>query len=547
MITICLEGWSTTPDGEVEYLDGDTFTMGPDSINTLYAVWGAIKYTIKFESDGGSKVNDIIAEYGEKITAPNDPIRACHTFDGWYIDVALTQRFTFDKMPGEDITLYAKWIEIQGTNGLVYSYNGVSYEVTDYTGTDSEVVIPATYNGKPVTFINPLLFIYTSHVTKVEIPYTIERIGPAAFSGESLVELVIDGNNPYYTIIDGVVFSKDKTKLVTYLGGLDFDDYHVPEHVTFIDNYAFMMAEKLTNITIPKSVTIIGSAAFAYCPNLNKIIIPDSVNIMGDIIFVESENILILVEAEMQPAEWSNLWNDSNHTVIWGFTALKSDDIFEYALSSTGATVIEHLKPYQSEVVIPETVDSIPVTNILSSVFQENYNITSVVIPSGVKEINPWSFSGCPNLSNVIFSPDSQLEIIHNRAFNSCQSLELITLPDSVTVIGSDAFAYCTSLSEIFLPANLNRIEDYAFESCTSLVRVVIPDGTRSIGDKVFRGCIGLKTLIIPDSVYYMGNNVVEYCNNVTVYTKHHTEPSGWNADWNSEEALVIWGFVDFN
>lgn len=66
-------------------------------------------YTITFDSNGGSAVASVTADYGTALTQPEDPTRMGYTFRGWYTDTALTKAFLFTTMPAEDVTLYAKW------------------------------------------------------------------------------------------------------------------------------------------------------------------------------------------------------------------------------------------------------------------------------------------------------------------------------------------------------------------------------------------------------------------------------------------------------
>ena len=66
-------------------------------------------YTIAFDSNGGSPVAPVTADYGTALTQPEDPTRTGYTFRGWYTDTALTKAFLFSTMPAESVTLYAKW------------------------------------------------------------------------------------------------------------------------------------------------------------------------------------------------------------------------------------------------------------------------------------------------------------------------------------------------------------------------------------------------------------------------------------------------------
>jgi len=101
------EGWNTMEDGFGNVFDGDTVVT--DSV-TVYAQWKAIGYTVTFETNGGSPVASVTAEYDTVIAKPANPTRLRYTFKGWFADAALTTPWSFatDTVKG-NITLYAKW------------------------------------------------------------------------------------------------------------------------------------------------------------------------------------------------------------------------------------------------------------------------------------------------------------------------------------------------------------------------------------------------------------------------------------------------------
>lgn len=77
---------------------------------TLYAKWSINDYTISFNSNGGSDITSITAPYNSSITEPELPLKDGAVFDGWYKNSELTELFTFNKMPYQNLTLYAKWL-----------------------------------------------------------------------------------------------------------------------------------------------------------------------------------------------------------------------------------------------------------------------------------------------------------------------------------------------------------------------------------------------------------------------------------------------------
>ena len=95
-----------------------TFGSGGDKITedtTLHAKWTLISYTVSFNSNGGSKVQDVIVQEGGTVSTPSNPTRTGYVFAGWYKDLDFSEMFTFgvdgDKVTS-DITLYARWLDI---------------------------------------------------------------------------------------------------------------------------------------------------------------------------------------------------------------------------------------------------------------------------------------------------------------------------------------------------------------------------------------------------------------------------------------------------
>ena len=108
---------------------------------------------------------------------------------------------------------------------------------------------------------------------------------------------------------------------------------------------------------------------------------------------------------------------------------------------------------------------------------------------------------------------------IGNYAFSNCSSLSSIVIPDSVTSIGNYAFSNCSSLSSVVIPDSVTSIGDSAFYSCSNLTFVVIGDSVTTIDDCAFSGCSSLTYVVIPDSVTYIGDCAFSGCSNLTNIT----------------------------
>ena len=103
-------GWATVDGGEKVYGFDDVYTK--NEALTLYPVWNTNKYTITFDTAGGSEIAPITQEYGTQIAVPEAPIREGYTFIGWDREIPTT-------MPAENITLKAKWKDIEKPTGEI--------------------------------------------------------------------------------------------------------------------------------------------------------------------------------------------------------------------------------------------------------------------------------------------------------------------------------------------------------------------------------------------------------------------------------------------
>ena len=134
-------GWATVDGGEKVYDFKDIYTK--NEALTLYPVWNTNKYTITFDTNGGSEIAPITQDYGTEITAPDNPTRKGYTFKGWNKEIPET-------MPAENITVKAQWEINQYT--ITFDTNGGSEiaPITQDYGT--EITAPANPTRKGYTF-----------------------------------------------------------------------------------------------------------------------------------------------------------------------------------------------------------------------------------------------------------------------------------------------------------------------------------------------------------------------------------------------------------
>ena len=154
-------------------------------------------------------------------------------------------------------------LEYMGKTLIEIDLNGVTFEKEEYLW---------SYKDCPL-------------LTTVTFPASINKLEADLFSRwSSLTHINVHPNNPVYASKDGILFSKDMTKLVKYPTGRK-GHFTIPDTVVEIGTQAFDSCKGLTSVTIPPSVTKIEREAFADCPGLTSVVIPESVVTLGYKVF----------------------------------------------------------------------------------------------------------------------------------------------------------------------------------------------------------------------------------------------------------------------
>jgi len=160
------------------------------------------------------------------------------------------------------------------------------------------------------------------------------------------------------------------------------------------------------------------------------------------------------------------------------------------------------------EIAIPAEVDGFPVTTIGSRAFEDCENLANVTLPEGLLVIGEGAFYGCTALTHIDL-PEGLLYIegYDGGAFSGCTALESIALPEGLLSIGSGTFYGCESLVTVTCPSTLLMIGYEAFEDCYALESVILNEGLKEIGYDAFAYCESLKSITIPASVWYLGGD----------------------------------------
>ena len=322
-----------------------------------------------------------------------------------------------------------------------------------------------------ITSIGIGAFYNCNSLISIEIPDSVTSIGNGAFNScTGLQSITVKSANTVYSNDEyGVLFNKNKTELIRYPSGNKRTSYIIPDSVTSIGNGAFGGCTSLVSVTIPDSVTSIGIGSFYNCNSLISIEIPDSVTSIGENVFYNCESLTnITIPDSVTSIGVSAFQNCSSLTYITIPDSVAS--IGHYAFINAGYYKDEN--NWKNDVLyigkylvgVKETISGLYEIKdgtlvIVDGAFQNCDSLTSITIPDSVTTIGYSAFNNCNSLTSVDFGKNSQLTNIGCHAFSDCDILASIELPDSVTSIGAVAFYNCTNLEYVHIPKSVTKIE----------------------------------------------------------------------------------------
>jgi len=457
---------------------------------------------------------------------------------------------------------------------LSFTTNNGAITITGCTYSTTQVVIPASTNGYPVTKIGDRAFGCVA-LTSLELPESIIDIGSGAFSScFNLTNVVLDanlksigaaafdftkltvitipagvtniGNNAFadcasltniavepaslsYCSVGGVLFNAAQTVLVEFPGGIT-GSYYIPAIVTNIGAYAFK-ACTLTNVTLPFGVIAIGDHAFNYCNGLSSVTIPASVTDIGADAFAFCNYLSAVYFMGNAPTADSPIFSgDSSYLTVyyhpemlgWESTfggrrteSLSPAGYFLFT-SNNGTIAITGYLGSEEILSIPSVINNLPVTSISEWAFF-NHHLSSVILPDTMLNIGSEGFNACTRLTNITFG--THLKTIGEFAFGGCTNLGEVALPESLELIGNGAFYNCDGLAQVTIPIQVTNIAAQAFASCDTLTNATILARDASIGKSAFELCLRLTTVTFSNRLTSLGNGAFYGCSNLTSLT----------------------------
>lgn len=372
-----------------------------------------------------------------------------------------------------------------------------SINVTDE---DLAGIINGLYTPSPTIIASKIL---ANPGAETHLPITIKNN-----SGFDALELTITYNSDYFTYIntiDGIVPASvtNSDGEITYKITGNVSDSDVLSYIAFKVNYATPTGSYPISIDV-KKLTLEGNVV-----EYNKV--------NGEI---------SVTEGEIEDSEGDGVYDNQLYFKLYK----------DYAAITGYETAYDDENNMITDVVIPDTIEGLPVKEISDWAFSYQDEITSIALPDTITTIGDGAFLYCSELTSVNI-PEA-VTTIGDDAFNMCSGITSFTIPKNVKSIGVNAFLDCQALSvakenasyimengvlmnadktrllqftdktasSYTVPSTVQEIDMYAFYDISALTKVVLPETVTSINEGTFYGCTSLADVNIPTKLTSIGN-----------------------------------------
>ena len=503
-------------------------------------------YTVTYEASGGTVAapsKEVV--YGEEFIL-DIPTRSDATFLGWFQSADENSKQITDEFGKSlekytlttDSTVYAKW-EYWDTPGLVYELteDGTGYiAFAPEVFSGSLVKIPESHRGLPVVRVGTHGFSDLPSLTLAVIPASVESVG--AFAFENCTELAtIEGAQGVERVEERAFYGCESlltyrfAENVSYIGEEAFSgcsmlraaDLSAATGAVTMEEGAFSGCAALSSVTFASQMQQIPASAFSGCAALQTAEIGGSIRQISDGAFSGCTNLRSVHFGSQAAMLGDGVFTGCTYlreiTVDAANAAFSAENNI---LFDKSGTVLYRYAPYQegTDYRVPDTV-----TAIRAGAFADAEYITDLYIGTGVRQIDSGALTSMQNIESLTIPfvggssySNTWFSYVFGGEYSSMSANVPYTLKN-VTVLSGDllserAFQFCNSLVSVTLPQSLTAVGAYAFYGCSSLTSLVFPAGLQTVGDYALMACTRLQ------SVSFDGENDHYTAENGLLYNK---------------------------
>lgn len=436
------------------------------------------------------------------------------------------------------------------------SFTGIKY-IGDYAFMNCSNIWECIFDDSLLT-IGGASFANCGYLKTLDVGASLESIGTQAFYGCSMLNgdsvelpktLTTVGRNAFQgtraekEAQKNIIIVDDWVVGTTYSSSMPYLSTVVPEGIRGIANYAFYKANIIGEISLPEGLEIIGRSAFYSPLQPTAINIPSTLKYIGDYAFYRcsyasfgEDYSLVLPEGVEYIGRSSFYECGSIITLVIPSTVKTMGDYAFYGCKNLG-------KKAEATETTPAINGSVTIMNGIEHIglraFQYCESITEIALPESLTSLGSHAFYKCTGLEKVTIA--GTIDAVREYTFFNCLALKTISLPNTVKTVEKYAFRGCELLTAVELPS-VESIGNYAFYKCFSLTEFIISDSLTTISDYALRGCKNINTLIIPSTVTNIGKHAFHAMDAVTIYCEADSAPNTWNKRYNTSYRPIFFG-----
>ncbi len=376
-------------------------------------------------------------------------------------------------------------------NGVEYriNENGLMSATTLESNSINKIIITSEIFGIEVSQIDPYAF-KNKYIHEVEIPGSVKIIGDHAFDSCTLSKV---------TLNEGIIEIKE----YAFYNNL-FKEVYIPSSVQIIGQYAFT-----------RELSSIKEFKYTYIPFASL------------------------------PLQYHN--NFTSSQIVFSYS---HEEVFEnckYSISTNYEATLVTVPTSIIEFSVPDVVNGYKVTKIASYAFKDS-SVTKVTMSKNIEIIDDYAFSGAKQLKNIIFAEDSNLKTIGYYAFNLCEKLEGVNLPNGIERINDFAFIFSRA-KYAYIPSSCIYIGESAFPNSTVflLENSSIPETWVKIGDSNRNWCDQTGGIDLANLAIYFNineNNYQNVNNSIYIIKDNYAVLACY---YGSDENILINDYISFN
>lgn len=428
------------------------------------------------------------------------------------------------------------------------------------------------------------------HISVIHLPSTLETVTARSFGYLPIEEVVVHPDNQLLCSVNGVLYNKDISILIYYPKNRSAEEFKTPNSVITIKSGAFAGVKNIRYLTATQNVTtlekgcftnasvenvdlsachrlyIIPSLCFTLCRSLKTVLLPHNLKAIKKLAFdvstitklelpdsIEKLGRNALSRNSLQKIKLPKNLEILGDRVFAGCKELVSIDLsmavkIHKKTISECSKLREFLCDYENEVF--STIDGILYdkrsNTLLKCPNANEFDNGKLVIPDGTKVID-LAFDSCNKLTEV-YIPDS-VETMKRGAFFHCERLKKVYIGNGCSSI--DLFDYCPNIESIEIdkdnpyfisldgvvfskdmkrliyfprnksiasytvPVGVEDIGEEAFKECNNIHEIILPHTVKTISYSAFEACKNLECINIPDDIESIGECAFAFCENL--------------------------------